>query len=244
MSRHIHTPEKNDWVTFLANSAEIDKYLASENELYNVTKIGLPRPFSLSLVHSVNKAWDYIISDKPISVWDTADVIHECLSTGAVEGGFLNETYRYASRRREGDFPTPPDQYPCLPHSLLLQKKDDLAARILTLDEKAMDFLGRRFSTFLLQKELGMTAWLIQYQMAYMKPYSSLNGLTGRLFTNLLRLRWSMPIWKCDLKEGVWDQNLMQCVKLWKDHDLVYPLPDSVYKPSLKKFDPKEEFSG
>ena len=243
MSRHIHAPEISEWVAFLANSAEIDGYSVSENELYRIRTAVVQRKFALSLTNCANVIWDYATGQEPITISSAALHVNKILSENAVAEGFI----QYGSLT-EGDYRTGDpviDSRTFFKPEMIPSFLSCLDSRIYELDLKALDYLERGFSPMYVQTELGMASWLTQFQLGYTCPFPCLNGLTGRFLTNCLRLRWSMTFWRCDLKTGVWESNLNQCKQLWKrlpPEEIVKPLRPEGYKPSLEKpeiLDPK-----
>lgn len=236
MPRHIHTPEMPDWVSFLANTAEIDGYSISENELYRIRASPTPRKLALSLTNCANTIWECATSVEPVCVSVIARNINETVVEGAKEENFIQSGADTSSFWRA--------RQPLIDSDTSFQVQDipqfmsSLDECIKEFDSKAIDYLERGFSPMVLQRELGMVSWLTQFQFGYTCPFPCLNGLTGRFLTNCLRLRWSMTLWRCDLKTGVWESNLNQCKQLWKKlspEEIVKPLMPEGYKPSLEK---------
>lgn len=236
MPRHIHTPEMSEWVAFLANSAEIDGYSVSENELYRIRTAAVQRKFALSLTNCANLVWGYATGEDPITLSSAALNINRTLCEGAISEGFIQSSSIMDSEYRTGDPVIDSRTWfkPEMIHSFL----SVLDSKIMEFDLQALDYLERGFSPMHFQSELGMASWLTQFQFGYTCPFPCLNGLTGRFLTNCLRLRWSMTFWRCDLKTGVWESNLNQCKQLWKrlpPEEIVKPLKPESYKPSLEK---------
>jgi hypothetical protein len=232
-----------DWVAFLANTAEIDGYLISENELYRIRSSPVQKKFALSLTNCANLIWEHATSQDQISPSGIALQLNQNLSKAAADEGFIQnlwgeDYYRTTDPFRESRTPFSPIFIPNFLSSL--------DSKIQELDLQAQDYLERGFCPLTIQSQLGMASWLTQFQLGYTCPFPCLNGLTGRFLTNCLRLRWSMTLWRCDLKTGVWESNLNQCKQLWKKlppEEIVKPLDPRAYKPSLEKpeiLDPKE----
>ena len=232
MPRHIHIPQMADWTSFLANSAEIDNYLVSENELMRVRTTPAPRQLALALTNACNEIWTFVTDDGPVSIWNTASKVNQMLYLGATEELGLTD-----------------DGLP-LDHPVIhiVDKKsyfdpvasanfiEEWKAQFESYDEKALNYLERGFSPLTLQKEIALWAWHSQFWIASFSPFFHLNGMTGRFMTNALRLRWSMSLWKCDTVRGAWKQNLDMYAKFWMKKGPFHPLPGTVL-PNVKKLD-------
>jgi hypothetical protein len=232
MPRHIHIPQMPDWTSFLANSAEIDNYLVSENELLRVRTSPAPRQLALAMTNCCNEIWNFVTAEEPISIWDTAQKVNETLRKGAAEELGLTD---------EG---LPPDH----PAIHIVDKKtyftpspgedfmEEWKSQFELHDAKALDFLERGFSPLAFQKEIAVWAWQSQFWIASFSPFFNLNGMTGRFMTNAVRLRWSMPLWRCDTVRGAWRENLQMYTKFWMKKGPFHPLPDTVL-PNVEKLD-------
>lgn len=232
MPRHIHIPQMSDWTSFLANSAEIDNYLVSENELLRVRTSPAPRQLALAMTNCCNEIWSFVTTDGPVSIWDTTSKVNQMLQEGATEELGLN------------DQGLPPDH----PVIHIVDKKssfdpttsagfiEEWKGQFGAHDAKAIDYLERGFSPLTLQKEIALWAWHSQFWIASFAPFFNLNGMTGRFMTNAVRLRWSMPLWKCDTVRGAWRQNLGMYTKFWMKKGPFHPLPGTVL-PNVEKLD-------
>jgi hypothetical protein len=232
MPRHIHIPQMADWTSFLANSAEIDNYLVSENELMRVRTTPAPRRLALALTNACNEIWTFVTSDEKVSLWATTCRVHEILQQGAAEELGMTEAglpEDHACRHivdKKVYFQPQPGEDPI----------EEWKSQFEALDSKAMDYLDRGFSPLPFQKEIALWAWHTQYWLAYFCPFLNLNGMTGRFMTNAVRLRWSMPLWRCDTTRGAWRQNFDMYSRIWMKKGPFHPIPLAVL-PNVKKLD-------
>jgi|LauGreDrversion4_2_1035121.scaffolds.fasta_scaffold27079_5 hypothetical protein len=231
MSRHIHIPSALDWCAFLANTAEIDGYLVSENELNRVRTSVAPRRYALALTNCANRLWDHATSDSPLNPMAAARDINNILAEGALEEGVIKE--KYTGEWREGN--TIIDLKTDFDHELAPQVIHQWADQIKEIDAEVVDFLERGFTTMSLQRRAAMAAWITQFQWGHTCPFPALNGVTGRFLTNLLRMRWSMTMVRYDFAKGSWQKNLSICQKIWEKQDILSPVSPDTYRPNLEK---------
>lgn len=232
MPRHIHIPEMADWTSFLANSAEIDNYLVSENELLRVRTSPAPRQLALAMTNCCNEIWNFVTAEGAVSIWETTQKVNEMLRKGAAEELGLTD---------EGLPPDHPvihivDKKTYFEHTPGEKLVEEWACQFAAHDAKALDYLERGFSPLSLQKEIALWAWHSQFWIASFSPFFNLNGMTGRFMTNAVRLRWSMPLWRCDSVRGAWRENLKTYTKVWMKKGPFHPLPDAVL-PNVEKLD-------
>ena len=235
MARHIHIPSQADWVSFLANSAEIDNYLVSENELNRVRTESHPRMLALSLTNCCNLLWDFVTSEVSPCPIALADAIDRSLVEGAVGEGLIDAPcdsgYRVKPMRNLIlDKRQNTNEQAILPASIFYTKQ------FLDYDEKIIDYLDRGVVPMWLQTEAATFAWLSQYWIAEWSMYPAANGLTGRFLTNALRLRWSMPLWNVNLKRDSWHSSLQTYSSLWIKNGY-FTLLNSAVKPNLTALD-------
>lgn len=231
MSRHIHIPSAIDWCAFLANTAEIDGYLVSENELNRVRTSVAPRRYALALTNCANILWEFATSDSPLDPISAARQINAILKEGALEEGVIKE--QYTSDWREGKpILDPETNFDARAAPVVIE---EWANQIKEMDNNMVDFLERGFTTMAMQRKAGMSAWISQFQWGHICPFPALNGVTGRFITNLLRIRWSMTMVRYDYAKGVWLKNLNDCKKIWTKQDILSPIEIKTYKPDLQK---------
>lgn len=248
MERHIHIPKQSEWANFIANSAEIDGYLISSNEVIRNRTSPAPRSLALQMTNCCNLAWDFVLSDTSpcpfeLSLRICRNLLQGATAEGVCSGGQDSEKFLAGQESLKS----------CVPNwEKHLDEKTDFSideihsatcswsGRFKLLDEQMMKYLCRGFSPMPLQTEAAMLAWLAQYQLAYWQPFPDLNGMTGRFVTNAVRLRWSMPIWECDIKPACWRNNLSTYSKFWRKrgHQSV---PDASIVPQLDTMTPQVE---
>lgn len=242
MSRHIHIPQSHEWSVFLGNTAEIDNYLISLNEISKIRTTPAPRQLGLRMTDCCNKLWDFVTAPETPSLLRLGGDINGLLIEGGVAEGLFflpesNSTTHPGTQctLRQNDNPTYPNENTDFSSQDIPKQLDELQSQFRTLDEEIVDLLSRRFVPLEIQKQAAMLAWLAQYRIAYWRPFMALNGMTGRFITNSLRLRWSMTLWSNDIKKESWKQNLDTYSKLWSKKGSFFN-PDVVLIPNLEKF--------
>jgi hypothetical protein len=233
MSRHIHIPAKIEWATFLANSGEIDNYLVSPNELLRVRYAPAPRRLALAMTDSCNLLWDFVTSASSPDLHGLARAINEALIDGGVQEGVVYDPNLLPAPRLTRE-PTHLDKKTDFLYSDIDSTLQSWVARFAALDHEGSDFLDRKCVPVPFQKDAAMFAWLSQYQWAHWCPFTGLNGMTGRYLTNALRLRWSMPLWACDIKKDSWWSNLDTYSKIWLKKGSFHPIEEKSL-PNLEK---------
>lgn len=241
MPRHIHIPKQHEWTIFLANTAEIDNYLVSSNEIVRTRTAPAPRRLALELTNCCNLVWDFVVPEPTPDPLRLAEAIDRRLVDGALQEGVIfqsdlrivNDPNEPRWSRTHSD-KTPLDEKTDFLHSNINEALGVWAARFSELDERMLDFLSRGFVPIDDIKYAGMFAWLTQYQFGFWCPYVGLNGMTGRFLTNSLRLRWGMPLWQSDIKPSAWKENLKMYSKIWMKKGSFSPIDQTVL-PNLEK---------
>jgi hypothetical protein len=233
MSRHIHIPSKIEWATFLANSAEIDNYLVSPNELLRVRYAPAPRRLALAMTDACNCLWDFVVSSSTPDLHGLARAINGILIDGGVQEGVVYDPNLLPAPRLTQE-PTHLDKKTDFLYSDIESTLKIWESRFRHIDEQGSDFLDRKWIPAPIQKDAAMFAWLTQYQWAFWCPFTGLNGMTGRYLSNAMRLRWSMNLWSCDIKKDSWWANLDMYSKIWLKKGSFHPIEEKSL-PNLEK---------
>lgn len=221
MSKRIHFPQSSGWLNFSSNSANIDDYHISNNELSMCRKNPETKPFGYSLTEACNRIWRFVYEEDPSTSVLMSD-INEILTSG-----LKKEIWKPKVK------------------STIYSKQDELKineniqiwdVNFKQLNQDAEVFLARGFSPGETQVKLANFAWLSQYWVSYWNPTWQVSGVCGRFVTNAIRLRWSMPLWECDLDVGAWSGNEMMYHSFWKQNGCFTKIPINMV-PNVKKYD-------
>ena len=221
MSKRIHIPSSLYWLNFSSNSAYVDGYSISNNELSRCRASPHLRPLGYALTESCNKIWGFAYEEKP-SILDLMNEINGILASGTEKDSWKPS--------KKSVIHTEQDK------SKIKENIETWALNFKTLDQEAEGFLSRGFSPADLQEGLANFAWLSQYWISYWNSFSSIDGICGRFVTNAVRLRWSMPLWECDLDIGIWKENEAMYHLFWQKNGCFKEIPKNMV-PNLKKYD-------
>lgn len=187
------------------------------------------------MTDACNAMWDFVTSDSTPDLLVLAREVNAILIDGAAQEGVIyNPALTQAARSTQEEAIL--DKKTDFPHGQIEDTLQTCLNLFTTTDRAVQDYLDRRWVPLSIQNDAAMFAWLIQYRWGYWQPYNAMNGMVGRYLTNALRLRWSMPLWPCDLKKSSWWANLDDYSKFWSKKGAFAPLPP-VHKPNVEKVD-------
>jgi len=168
--------------------------------------------FAKGMSRCCNELWKFGSSKTKIVRSEEFVALCDSVNEKLIDGSVLAKMIKDERRGRRFLLDSPPDMTPKFSPDEAWSMLVAHSKRLSELSEMISSYDFHGYMSIEMAHKLGGFAYTFPFDMAAVCPYGGLNGMTGLLIAEGIRLRLGLPFWGCKTNKDDWKRGLtMQC---------------------------------
>lgn len=170
--------------------------------------------FAKGMSRCCNELWKFGSSKTQTVRSEDFIALCDTVNSKLIDGSVLAKMIKEERRGRRSLEDSPPDGRPKFSPDEAWSMFVKHSKRLSELSEMVASYDFHGYMSVEMAHRLGGFAYTFPFDMAAVCPYGGLNGMTGLLVAEGIRLRLGLPFWGCKMNQDGWKHGLsMQCAR-------------------------------